>query len=57
MIFPKWVRPVAFVMFVAGAVGLRLTGSGDLGPLLQNITLGITVISGLIGTVIGRNGK
>lgn len=52
---PKWVRPVSMLLFIGGAVGLKLTGSGDLSPLLGNITLGVTVVSGLLGAIIGKN--
>jgi hypothetical protein len=53
---PKWVRPTAFILFTLGAVGLKLTSDIDLGQFAGNIVLGFTLVSGLIGTIIGKNG-
>ena len=53
---PKWVRPVAFVGFVLGAIGLKVTTDVDLPELLTNVLLGWTLVGGLIGTIIGKNG-
>lgn len=53
---PKWVRPVAFVAFVVGTIGLRVTTDIDVPELAANVLIGWTLVSGLIGTIIGKNG-